>query len=84
MKVKEIIKHLSKIPEDWEVDSIEFKDDKTRLQVSFDINSLCDKYYSGVKECSKEQEEDKAKPLDKATIDMIKNEHLKMLVKLKK
>lgn len=49
MKVKEIIKHLSKFPEDWEIDSIEFKDDKTKLQVSFDTDSLCDKDYGEVK-----------------------------------
>lgn len=37
MKVKELIEHLSKFPEDWEIDSIGFKDGKTKLQVSFNI-----------------------------------------------
>lgn len=50
MKVKEIVKHLSIFPEDWEVDSIRFKDDKTKLRVSFDTDSICDKYYGEAKE----------------------------------
>lgn len=80
MKVKEIIKHLSKIPEDLEVDSINFKDNKTKLQVLFDFDSLRDNHYDEIREYSEEQEEeqeeDGANYLDKTRFENIKKRAL--------